>query len=238
MKPQVALGRWGVRGLEQLLKQGSAIRNTGERIAYLSEQLLGTSYRESTLIGDCTTDEVFVINLEGVDCFTYLDYVEAMRLSSAFAEFRERLRHVRYRNGEVGFRARNHFFTDWAFFNCVDDATHAVGDNIRIVRKRLNENEDGELLPGLGVIERTVAFIPANAFDRTIGRLRTGDYIGIYTDTPGLDVSHVGILVRKEESLCLRHASSHPAHRMVVDVDFRTYLEEKEGIVVLRPLEP
>ena len=68
-----------------------------------------------------------------------------------------------------------------------------------------------------------------------MGRLRIGDYIGIYAEADGLDVSHVGIIVRRAGRIFLRHASL--IERMVVDQDLRAYISEKPGIVVLRPEE-
>jgi len=70
--------------------------------------------------------------------------------------------------------------------------------------------------------------------DKTIGQLfQTGDYIGIYSDLPGLDVSHVGIVVKDGPNINFRHASS--AARKVIDEDFSEYIAGKPGIVVLRP---
>ena len=66
--------------------------------------------------------------------------------------------------------------------------------------------------------------------------LHTGDYTGIYTETEGLDVSHVGIVIRETRSVYLRHSSSATASRKVVDQLFGDYISERPGIVVVRPL--
>ena len=65
------------------------------------------------------------------------------------------------------------------------------------------------------------------------GQLRTGDYIGIYSDLSGLDVSHVGIIVKDSLGIKFRHASS--VARKVVDQDFATYISGKPGIIIIRP---
>nr|NIQ97208.1 DUF1460 domain-containing protein [Desulfuromonadales bacterium]NIS43194.1 DUF1460 domain-containing protein [Desulfuromonadales bacterium] len=57
---------------------------------------------------------------------------------------------------------------------------------------------------------------------------------GLYTDLDGLDVSHVGILIRRQGDLLLRHASSRKGVEQVVDVPLFDYLQGKPGIVVLR----
>jgi hypothetical protein len=66
-------------------------------------------------------------------------------------------------------------------------------------------------------------------------KLKTGDYVGIYTDNPGLDVTHVGIIIKNKGTVCLRHASSLPQLRKVVDQDFKAYMAERTGFLVLRP---
>src|ERR1700757_4891399 len=110
-KELVFLGKWNEKKLDHIIRESSGIQDLGKRIDFLSEQFLNVNYKESTLIGNINTPEVFVINLEGMDCFTYIDYVEAMRLSSSFSQFKENLRRVRYQSGKVTFENRNHFFT-------------------------------------------------------------------------------------------------------------------------------
>jgi len=71
--------------------------SAGERIAFLSDHFHGIPYLENTLVGGANTDEVFVVNLASVDCYTLIDYIEAMRLSSSFEDFVEFLKKIRYR---------------------------------------------------------------------------------------------------------------------------------------------
>jgi hypothetical protein len=239
-KEHIALGKWTVEELDNLLRESFTARSTGRRIELLSGKFLGVQYRESTLTGDSVTPEVFVVDLAGVDCSTYLDYIEAMRLSGSFAEFKENLKRVRYRSGEIHYENRNHFFTDWREFNpdLVDDITGRIGDQkTRIVTRTLNMKEDGtHILPGIPSRKRTIHFIPSGAVDGTVmEKLKTGDYIGMYSEKQGLDVSHVGILIKIDGTAYLRHASSSEKYRKVVDEDFREYISGKPGIIVLRP---
>jgi len=236
----ILLGKWTSEKLDALLHESSKLNDIGSRIDFLSRHFLETPYQESTLIGDINTPEVFVINLEGVDCFTFLDYIESMRLSSSFQEFKENVKKVRYQKGEtVSFEKRNHFFTDWREFNStrIDDVTERIGGETVIrVKKLLNKKEDGTCsLPGIQPKERFIHYIPVNAIDNgIIDRLKTGDYIGIYATEKGLDVSHVGIFIQEGEKIYLRHASSLEEQRKVVDQHFKDYIVGKPGIIVLR----
>ena len=238
---KILLGIWSEDGLDQIIQEASHVEDVGERINVISRQFLGIPYRESTLIGNVNTTEVFVINLEAMDCFTFVDYVEAMRLSGSFSGFKRNLRRIRYKSGKVAFENRNHFFTDWQVFNkeFINDATRMIGGHkAKSVKKTLNKKEDGTyFLPGIKSKERAFTYLPAEAIDHNVvAKLQTGDYIGIYADTQGLDISHVGILVRQGDAVYLRHASSTKNQRKATDQDFKHYITGKPGIIVLRPV--
>jgi len=233
MERLIDLGKWTLDSLEDMLRKSSSFGSPAERIYHISKSFLGVDYKESTLIGDSQTPETFVINLRAVDCFTFIDYVEAMRLSRSLGEFEENLKLIRYRSGIVGFSSRNHFFTDWGEFNkaFIEDITRSLGgQKILVESKRLS-------LPGIELRERKIAYIPSASLDgRVIGKLETGDYIGVYSTVAGLDVSHVGIFIRTGKQEYLRHASSNKAQRKVVDHAFKKYFAAKPGIIVLRPV--
>ncbi len=236
----VILGKWSETKLNDMMQKSAKINDSGSRIDFISEQFLNVKYEDSTLIGSINTPELLVINLDGMDCFTYIDYVEAMQLSESFRNFVNNLQSIRYQSGDIGFRNRNHFFTDWVESNSgnvIDVTSDIGGDKTMTVKKILNKKGDGTYyLTGIPIKERSVTYIPSASIDEVIiGRLKTGDYVGMYTEKEGLDVSHTGIIIKKEEGVYLRHASSRDENRRVVDEDFLTYISDKPGIVVLRP---
>jgi hypothetical protein len=235
------LGKWSRESLEKIIAKAADFHLTGRKIDFISRQFLGIHYREGTLIGNEKTSEVFVVDLSGVDCFTFIDYVEALRLSDSISTFKNNLRQIRYRSGAIVFNHRNHFFSDWSVFNRahIEDATVRVGGgHAQSSEKKLNVKEDGTLyLPGIAAIDRTVDYIPAGSINESvIRRCKTGDYIGIYADTPGLDVTHVGIFIKDQDKVYLRHASSLPECRKVIDQDFLSYMVGKPGFLVFRAL--
>ncbi len=242
MNEKILLGKWTETQIDLLLQEASAITVPGNRIDFLSASFLKTNYANSTLIGEINTPEVFIVNFEGVDCLTFIEYIEAMRRSDSFSAFKENLKRVRYRSGMVAFKNRNHFFTDWKSFNSdfvIDVTTQAGGAQSKDVSKRLNEKQDGSfIIPGIPCRLREVTYIPSIHIESTvIDKLQTGDYIGIYSEKDGLDVSHVGILIRDEGAINIRHASSMKKTMEVVDEDLRDYIKSKPGIIVLRPRE-
>lgn len=239
-KQQIILGNYTPESLEHILKAASDIADPGGRIQFLSGQFLGTDYAESTLIGDSSSPEIFVVNLRLVDCMTFIEYIEALRLSASFSAFMENLKKVRYKSGVVDFSMRNHFFTDWKEFNrdFIEDVTERLGGRTTVrIFKRLNEKADGAFfLQGIQPVTREFSFIPSDEISReVIHNLRSGDYIGIFSHLQGLDVSHTGILIRQNDDVYFRHASSQTDHRGVIDQDLTEYVANKPGIVVFRP---
>jgi hypothetical protein len=236
----IDLGKFSEDGLDQIIHEGSEIMDVAKRVDFLSTQFLGIDYSESTLIGDKDTQEAFVINLREVDCLTFIEYIEAMRLSDSFSAFESNLRKVRYKYGIVEFANRNHFFTDWIGYNAefVHNATEEIGGKNTVkVLKSLNEKEDGSyFLAGIQPVSRDIIYIPSDSIDDSVlANLGTGDYIGIYSALQGLDVSHVGIIIKKDNLLYLRHASSRQECRKVVDQNLRDYMANKPGLIILRP---
>lgn len=234
------LDHWTADELDAMIREASLIADIGLRIEFLSRKFLGTPYRNHTLKGGIKIPEILVLNLEGMDCFTFLDYIEAMRLSGSFPEFTEQLKRVRYRSDVVSYRTRNHFFTDWIESNrdFVRDVTEQVGGRkTKRAAKNLNMREDGiSFLPGIKTQKRVVAYIPSAAVDEEMmGKLQTGDYAGMYTSAAGLDVTHVGILIQHGDSVLFRHASSSPEQRKVTDQDLSEYLPGHAGLIILRP---
>ncbi|MFC9439211.1 DUF1460 domain-containing protein [Nocardia sp. NPDC057030] len=214
-------------------------RSKGELLELVSRQFLGTPYGADMLIGSATQREQLVVDLRRVDCFTYLDYVEALSRSADKEQFLSNLVDTRYTGGQVDFLRRKHFFSDWVSTPRIaaTDVTGAVSTGAMTVAKRLNAKGDGgTYLPGLPVVDRAITHIPSAAVnDSVIAGLRTGDYIGASSDEPGLDVTHVGIFIMTPNGPMFRNASSLAANNEVVDSPFLDYVHTVPGIVVYRP---
>ncbi|MGL5443897.1 MAG: N-acetylmuramoyl-L-alanine amidase-like domain-containing protein [[Mycobacterium] stephanolepidis] len=229
------------RRLQELLAERNRIEveNPAQLSAAVSALFLHVPYGADTLIGSASIPEQLVVELTRVDCFTYADYVEALKRSGDRADFIAQLTQIRYRGGEISFTQRRHFFTDWAADAPANatDVTTSLGVPAEQVAKTLNvKDSGGNYLPGLPTRPRTVAYIPsARVSDVVIANLHDGDYLGAYATAGGLDVTHVGIFLRTPNGPVLRNASSLRANNQVVDTPLGEYLGTVPGIVVLRP---
>ena len=235
----VNLGRWNNAELTEIITTTRQIEMPGERIVAISRHFIATPYVADTLIGTPQTAERLVINLAGFDCYTLLDVIESLRRAADLDDFPEELIQVRYRAGQVTYENRRHFFSDWVADDSkkIGDVTTAVGQgSAHVVVKQLNLKNDGtHWLAGIPVTLREISYIPTDKIDQDVlSALQAGDYVGIYSEHAGLDVSHTGLLVINKDGVILRHASSQKSVRRVIDVDLLEYLQGKPGLVVYR----
>lgn len=221
---------------EKVITAGQA--EHGNLVSSVSSAFLATPYKANTLIGSADTKEVLVADFNGVDCFTLIDYVEALTRAKNQKMFLNKLIATRYAHGNVEYYSRKHFFTDWfaiAPYNAVD-VTRTISPDYLSVKKNLNGKSDGgEYIPGLGIKPREINYIPGDAIDAAVlDNLKTGDYVGVYSKLPGLDVSHTGIVIKADGKVWFRNASSLSRNMKVVDSPFVEYMASKPGFIVLR----
>ncbi len=150
MKEEINLGKWDLGYLETVVRKAYQINQTGRKIDFISRQFLGTQYTEDTLIGSKKTNEMFVVNLSGMDCFTFIDYVEALRLSNSFPAFKKNLTHVRYRSDIIAFDRKNHFSQIGLPRQRPYKYNKEWVNSAQTAEKILNKKENGTLyLPGI-----------------------------------------------------------------------------------------
>jgi len=238
LKENIHLGEFNIANLNSILKKADKMADSNTKIKFISAMFKGISYKKNTL-SSSNSQETLIVNLEGMDCFTYLDYIEAFRRSVSFSDFLINLKAVRYKKGKVHYFTRNHFFTNWQLSNkdYIEDVTSKIGAyKTRMVTKFLNKKKNGHLyIPKIMITKVSRTFIPSRLIDKNIiSKLKNGDYIGIYSRKLGLDVSHVGILIKHHGKFLFRHASSLNRYKKVIDSDFLKYISTQTGIVVFR----
>jgi hypothetical protein len=220
--------------IARLIQDAKMFPRISQRIEFISRALLGTTYKSHPLKGSAERKEIFVMNCEGFDCVTYCESVLAAAIAHNVDEFRVALRQIRYRNGIVNWRERNHYFGEWSRNNSDNGICSRVA------------------MPGSIQLERTahwlrklekqtfsVAAIPQAVFLANKQVLRTGDIIGFVSDRPRLDYFHIGFIAFDScGRLMLRHASR--SKRRVLDERMDEFLDENKvrHVTLVRPQEP
>ena len=233
------LGNFSKERINQILKVSSNFNKREDKIKFISSQFLNTPYKPIKL-GFKTDEEFFVVQLEGVDCMTFVEYVETLANSKNFQEFVNNLKNFRYQNGVIKYETRNHFFTDWIEFNGYKDVGREIGkDKAILVKKSLNfSKKRGIILEDVPIRFRAFYYIPSSKIDKSIkSKLKTGDIIGAYAykkNQDWLDVSHIGYIIKDKGKIYFRNASSLKKYNKVVDIPLDDYLKRVKGIVILR----
>ncbi|MEP7030305.1 MAG: N-acetylmuramoyl-L-alanine amidase-like domain-containing protein, partial [Pseudolabrys sp.] len=116
----------GETRIAKLIDQAKALPSVAQRVDYISGALRGSRYRGYTLIGGPKSPEKFVARDDGFDCVTYCETVLAAANAHDRAEFENTLRAVRYHDGVVDWRERNHYFFEWSRNNIDNKTCRAV----------------------------------------------------------------------------------------------------------------
>lgn len=80
-------------------------------------------------------------SFKAFDCTTYIETVMALSLAEDLQTFKEKLIHIRYLDGTISFKKRNHFISlDWipSNFNILKDITASIG-NVRFARATIDK---------------------------------------------------------------------------------------------------
>ncbi|MCK6561466.1 DUF1460 domain-containing protein [bacterium] len=211
------------------------------RLALFSERAKGTPYALFCLGEgpEAKYDRDPLIDFTRADCVTFTEQVLAMASSTSYEEMFHTLQRIRYRDGEIDLRRRNHFtHADWVPNNAwlLHDVTAVVGGkHCREMTKTIDRRKllrflgvpDSELVEIPPPETMTIKYIPEQHLLAIQDSLRTGDMFSIIQRSPGIFSAHMGFIIRKDNGeLVARHASSRPRNRQVVDESFAAMVQQ------------
>ena len=233
--------------------------STGELVLKIGNDFIGTPYVGNTL--DRTVEEDLVINLRELDCTTFAENCLAIaraikRGKPTFESFTNELEKIRYRNGQLnGYVSRLHYFGEWITNNAekgiVEDVSSKIGGvKCHIVLNFMGTHPDSYpqlkanpvLIKEIKLIEKRVSaepffFIPKEKIAVHEKDMLDGDIVSLVTKIPGMDVSHVGILFKKDGRVYLLHASLSGGKVGTTKVPLADYLKDSKnttGVFVVR----
>src|SRR5262249_39662599 len=156
------------------------------------------------------------------DCVTFVEQCFALALSPTWADFLPTLNRIRYRDGEIGIRTRNHFTeADWNINNAwlFDDVTTKLARGRASVPLRQHVNRRA-FFRKLGVDaaipdENFVgSYIPRNRLNSVFAELNDADVAEIVRGTPAAPyVGHMGLIVHDSAGRLMLLHSGDPAVR-------------------------
>ncbi|MBT8292784.1 MAG: DUF1460 domain-containing protein [Eudoraea sp.] len=239
----------------QKLKQS----DLGNTMISVGRTFLGLPYVAKTLeIGET---EALVINLQGMDCTTYVENVLAFSIllyedKMHFDAFINTLENIRYKDGELdGYASRLHYFSEWIANNekkgLLEDITAETG-GIEI-KKEINfmsthrdlypfladeENFNKIKASEISLNHQPICILPQDQIEANENLIKNGDIIALTTAIPGLDITHTGIAIRENDGrIHLLHASSSGMVEIseLPLADYLKKIKKNTGIMVARP---
>jgi len=230
MRPGLA----GEARIGRLIGEARALPAIAQRIDTISHALLGTAYRGYTLIGGPRRPEQFVVRDDAFDCVTFCETVLAAAIARDLGEFEQALRTIRYHNGVVDWRERNHYFFEWSQHNVENKTCSWIAmDGAVTIEKTVYWHRE------LGRRRFSMLVIPPALVLANKQRLANGDIIGFVTRRPNLDYFHVGFIAfGPNGELLLRHASELRARVLDERLDRFVAVNRVRYVTLLRPQEP
>jgi len=192
--------------------QGAAgITNINERINYFSNKLKGKPYFLGPMGEGLSIYPSYKprVNFNEMDCVTYMEHVLALSYAKNYNDFFRILQNIRYKNGVIDYKTRNHFLVaDWMTNN-----GFAAGSGwVEIFEKEIDKKKFFAD-PSLDNPKVNIAYLPkaeAIVYADTMKFARDTIFgLAILSDLPGLDAAHTGFVVGsgKKKGLMFRHAS-------------------------------
>jgi hypothetical protein len=220
--------------IEKLIYAAQVYPTVSQRVDFISAALRGTRYLGYTLIGSPHKPEKFVVRDDGFDCVTYCETVLAAARARNLGDFETVLKKIRYHNGVVEWRERNHYFFEWCQHNVDNEICRWISMPGAVEIKKTVDSQRG-----LSRRRFAMRVIPRAVFLANKPMLERGDIVGFVSHQPDLDYFHAGFVAfARNGALLLRHASE--SHRRVLDESMVRFLARYSVryLTVVRPQEP
>lgn len=209
----------------ELLNEGreSGLTEANALVSFYAHRLLGTPYVGHTLEGDT---EMLTINIHELDCTTFIETLYALTRTTmerrvSWRDYARHLESVRYRGGTMGdYSTRLHYISDWIvdnrsrgnlvevtpdvphskytvktidFMTTHAESYHSLKNDSAMVEK-IRRVESGYTNHRMPLLPKS--WLQDKQVEQT---LREGDFVGLMTTTRGLDISHLGIVVKDKK---------------------------------------
>lgn len=239
--------------LVQSVGKGPA-RGAQEYVLEMALNFEGTPYRAGTL--DAGDDHSAVVNLDGMDCTTFVETALALAMTagegrSSWRDYVYNLERLRYRGGKAdGYASRLHYVSDWALDNqtrgIMREVTDRVGktdyqvksiDWMTRHRDDYPAMKDSATYAAIKHIESgyhgyRTGYIKAANVERA--NLRDGDIVAFTTKKEGLDAAHIGIVKMVKGKAHLVHASRTAGKTLTEERPLADYLRRNRDFTGIR----
>ena len=192
-----------------------------ERINYFSEMFLDMPY-DLTCTGDgpyALYETRPLVNFDETNCMVFCEHVLALSISDSWDNFFNNLQRIRYQNGIIGMRTRNHYtMADWLPENrwLLDDVSRKVGGQYTKTTTRTISHKTFFQKKGITDLRYvrpdrviTIDYIPKENLLNVKKNVKPGDILAlIFANKTDIFSAHMLMVTEKNGKLYIRESSN------------------------------
>ncbi|MCX7958093.1 MAG: DUF1460 domain-containing protein [Deltaproteobacteria bacterium] len=227
-----------IDGLKNLITESAGL-DSHKKIEIISSAFLNTPFKESSIGEGDGIDPDPLINLEFMDCVTFIEYIIAFVNSENIKDFEKHILNLRYKDGRADFYQRLHL-PDFQWFpkalnnKYLVDITDIVGSKYV---KQFNKTLYKDFYIGYHKVDKSnlvsreavIRYIPREDIENIYSRIPEYSVIRILrkdSHRPYV-TTHMGIVIKKGNKKYLRHSSRHFGGK-VTDTPLNAYFSTFE----------
>jgi hypothetical protein len=227
-----------------------------EKMNQLSELFLGMPYNFKC-VGDgpyALMEPYPLVNFKETNCMSFCEHVLALSISDSWDNFFNNLQHIRYKDGLIGMKTRNHYtMADWLPQNSwlLEDAANEVAtEHTKSVTRTISHQkffaakgmtDMSHVLP-----DRTIKvnYVPMDVLDQVQDKLKTGDILALlFADKDDIFSAHMLMVVQRDGKKIIRESSN--SKMSTFDTPIQEWIKAKQemnpqkylGVAVMRVRE-
>jgi len=228
--------------IDQLLtKTAQKDMTITERINYYSAMFLGMPY-DLTCTGDgpyALYEPRPLVNFKETNCMVFCEHVLALSISDSWDNFFNNLQQIRYKDGIIGMRTRNHYtMADWLPANSwlLEDVSRQVGGQYTQTTTRTISHKTFFRAKGITDMryvlpdrEITIDYVPKEDLLKVKKNVRPGDILAlIFADKTDIFSAHMLMIAEKNGKIHIRESSS--SKMTTFDTPYDEWVKSKQDL--------
>ncbi len=208
--------------IDSILTEVSAKNLTvTERMKYYSKLFLDMPY-DLTCAGEgpyALYEPMSLVNFDSTNCMVYCEHVLALSISDSWDNFFNNLQQIRYKDGVIGMRTRNHYtMADWLPENSwlLEDVSAKVGGELTTQMTRKISHKkffEGKGITDLRYVKNdrqpTIDYLPFTVLKKNKHNLKSGDVLSLlFAKLDNIFSAHMLMYFEKDGEGFMRESSS------------------------------
>jgi hypothetical protein len=208
-----------------------------ERMKFYSKMFLSMPY-DLNCAGDgpyALYEPWPLVNFERTNCMVFCEHTLALSISDSWDNFFNNLQQIRYKDGIIGMRTRNHYtMADWLPENSwlLYDATQEIGGELAkpltrtISHKKFFETKK---ITDMRYVKPdrtlTISYIPFSELNKVKNKIKDGDIITlIFANKDDIFAAHMTMAFYENDKLIIRESAL--GRKTTFDTDFDEWLKK------------